>query len=85
MAPCLGTRADETHLAYENVEKLGEFIDLCFAQKIAHGEDTRIVLLREDAAGQVGTVLEHGGELENIEVAAARTDAGLKIEDIVFA
>ena len=85
MTPRLGAGTHEAHLAQEDIGELGKLVDLGLAQEIAHGQNTRIVFLREDAARQVGTVFEHGGELKNVEVAAAKADAGLQVEDIVLA
>ena len=75
-APRLGAGVDEAHLAQEDVDKLRKFIDLRLSQKIAHRKYARIILLSEDAPWQVGTVFEHGGEFEYIEVAAAQADTG---------
>ena len=47
----LGPRANHAHLANKDIGKLGQLVDLGFSQEFTHGEDARIVLLGEHAAG----------------------------------
>ncbi len=56
VSPRLRPGADEAHLSDKDVGELGQLVNLRLAQKLAHREDARIVLLGEDATGQARAV-----------------------------
>jgi hypothetical protein len=43
--------------------KLGQLVDLGLAQELAHRQHARVILHRDRASADVGTVLQHGGKL----------------------
>ncbi len=83
--PCLGAGAHDAHLADQDVDQLGQFIDFGLAQKPPHGQNPGIVLLGEHAAGHVGAVFQHGGELQHPKIAPTLADARLEIKNVVLA
>jgi len=65
----LGPRADERHLAAQDVEKLRQLVDARAAQDAAHGRDARVVLHGELRAVRL-RVHDHGAELDEGETLA---------------
>lgn len=80
-----GAEADDAHLAYEDVYKLGQLVYLCLSEEFAHRKHARVVFVGIQSAGQVRRIQEHGGELEEVEVPALAADAALAVEDVVLA
>ena len=71
-----GARADKAHVAFEDVEKLRQFVQPCFADKAADARDAVVADL-----GELGTVLlgigAHAAEFVNLKFAAALSDTVL--------
>lgn len=82
--PCLGPRADNAHLPDQDIRQLGKFVDFCLSEKAPHGQNARVIFLREHAAREVGAVFQHSREFENVKIAAAFSHTRLKIENVVF-
>ncbi len=71
--------ADEGHIALEDVEQLGEFIERGGAQELAH--EGGALLIRQELAFRIASV-GHGAEFDDAEGLAAAADAGLQEEGI---
>src|ERR1019366_9044422 len=76
----LGAGADDGHLAFEDVEELGQLVEADGAKKAADFGDAGIVLLCPYGAGGEFGVDAHGTELVHGEERAIETDAGLAVE-----
>ena len=72
------TRADEMHVAREDVPKLRQFIDFVFAEESAGARHSRISR-RRDHRALAGTV--HGAQFDQAKNLAVLTDAILAKED----
>src|ERR1700687_1987763 len=75
----LRTGADEAHVSQQNVDELGEFVDLCFAQPFPEWRDPRVSLRCQEWAG-AGWALVHGSKLEDLERPTKLTDSHLPKE-----
>lgn len=75
-----GARSDDGHVAPEDVEELGEFVDAEFAEPAAEGGDAGVVAGGPDGAGSGFGVHVHGAELEDFEDFAVVADAFLAVE-----
>jgi hypothetical protein len=72
---------DEGHLAEEDVEELGEFVEAGFAEESSDGGGSRVVVGGPDGAGVIFGVWDHGSEFEDADAAAANAGADLGVED----
>jgi hypothetical protein len=86
-----GARADEAHVAEEDVDQLGKLVNAGAAEEAADAGDAGIVLHLEDGAAHFIKGLEggffllgvndHGAEFEEAEAAAIHADAFLDEKD----
>lgn len=76
----LGTRAHEAHVADEDVDELGQFVEFVAADDVAGAGDARVAATDGDEAAAVGAGT-HAAEFVETEVAAAASYAHLTVED----
>ena len=76
----LGAGADGAHFAFEDVQELGEFVYVGFAQEFADAGDAVIVFLGPDGAVPFGFG-DHGAEFVHPERAPAFANSLLGVED----
>src|SRR3569623_216512 len=76
----LGTRADEAHVAEENVEYLRQLVDAGAPDKTSGERDAAVVLAGPARLAVFFRVDAHAAELEDGEFAAALADAVLAVE-----
>ncbi len=84
MALNQGAGPHKTHLTYEDIDKLWELIYLGRPQKVAHGEDARVIFLGYKTTGKIGAIFKHGGKFYDIKGLAIPTYSGLEIKNIVL-
>ncbi len=77
--------ADDAHVAFEDIDELGQLVDFGFAQETAHRQHPRIPAGRVQSAAQVRTRLEHGGEFPDVEGGVVQTDPLLEIKNLMLA
>src|SRR5213079_1607287 len=76
----LGARADEAHVAHENVEKLRQLVETDATQPFADSGDTGVANDRPDRTRSVFSVSPHRSEFVEDEDAPILTDALLAKE-----
>src|SRR5690606_15894699 len=76
----LGARSDKVHLAPDDVQDLGQFVQMRPAEEAADRRDTTVLLARPDGAAQVLGVLAHRAELVDREDTAVEAHPALAIE-----
>ena len=79
------TRADDGHVAKEDVEYLRKLVYLSLPEEASERQDSRIALGRVQAASHVGAVQEHGREFQDLEVPVSVAYSVLSIEDVMLA
>ena len=62
----LGTRAHQAHVAHEHVPQLRQLVDLGVAQEVPDPGDP-LILAHRDAGAELGGVVHHGPELDDVE------------------
>jgi len=77
----LGAWADHTHVAEEDVEELGEFVESAGAQEASDAGDAGVGGLGVFIARLLGGAAAHGAQFVEFEGAAVLADAGLGEED----
>src|SRR5208282_565063 len=77
----LGARADDTHVAFEDVEELGQFIEVRFAQEGADPGPARIVVGGPAGVALFAAADAHGAEFEHAEDAPVEAYAILNKKD----
>lgn len=83
VAGILGSRADDAHLALEDVDELWQFIQGGLAQEAADPSESRIIWgIEAEAVGiaDVGGIHDHGAELVAGEGLAVLAHPGLAEE-----
>jgi hypothetical protein len=75
-----GTGSDEAHFTFENIDQLGEFIQMPAAQEAPNAGDPGIVLTGEDGSGLLFRIMVHRAEFVEGEFSAALSDPSLAIE-----
>src|SRR5262245_59754264 len=73
-------RPDQAHLAANDVEQLGQFIDPQFANPSAHSRYARIAFVGPDRAVRLG-VHAHRTELDDPERLVMKPDPFLQVKD----
>lgn len=76
----LGARADEAHVAVEDVPDLRQFVEAGGADEGADARDARVVVGRELRAGEFLSVDAHRAELVDLVGLAEATGADLAVE-----
>ena len=79
------TRSHDAHVAEEDVEYLGYFVDLRLAKELPERQHARVAGRGVESAHHVRAVSEHGGELPDLKMTVVVADAGLAVEDVMFA
>ena len=79
------TRSHDTHVAEEDVEYLGDFVDFRLAEELPERQYTRITRRGVESARHVRAVQKHSGELPDLEMPVIVADAVLAVEDVMFA
>ena len=69
-----GAGADETHIAAQNVDELGQFVNAGGTEQFAHASDAGVILAGIDAAAGVLGVDLHTAELQHLKHATVPTD-----------
>ncbi len=80
----LRPRPGDAHVAQPDVEQLRQLVDLALAQPAPHRQYPRIVVHRQLAGADVGAVLEHGRELEQVEGLPPLAHPRLAIKDLAL-
>src|SRR4051794_30217677 len=74
-------RADDRHLAAEDVDEVGDLVERGAAEEPTGSGDARVVAVDDFAdADRVGA-LDHRPQLPHLELAAAEADAALAVDD----
>lgn len=76
----LGPRADEAHVADEDVPNLRQFVEACRADEGSDFRDARVVVGRELRAGVFFGVDAHGAEFIDLIILAEAANADLAVE-----
>src|SRR5439155_22935105 len=76
-----GPRPDEAHLAFQDVQELGQFIDPRASEETPNARYARIVDACPARLAIHLRVLRHAAELKQRELGASRTDPLLSIDD----
>src|SRR5262249_15169112 len=71
----MGARADDTHMSYQDVQKLGDLIQVGFPEEAAHSGNPRVVVERLFCIGLIVHV--HRTEFQAGERTAQKTDTAL--------
>ena len=77
----LGPRADDAHVALEDVDELGQLIQTAFSDNAADGRDARVILAGGEACDAVLLGVDtHGTELDDLEYLSVYRESLLLIE-----
>ena len=79
------TRSHDAHVTEKDVENLGNLVDLRLTEELPERQHARVACSRVETARHVRTVPEHRGELPDLEMTVMVADAGLAVEDVMFA
>jgi hypothetical protein len=80
-AKCVRARADDAHVALEDVQQLRQFVDAGTADDLADARDPIVVARRRARTCAVAVVNAHAAELHQAEHLVAATDPDLAEED----
>ena len=76
----LGAGADKAHLAAQNVQELGELVEVGAAEQAAEGGAARVVVGGEGGAALEFGIEAHGADLDDVEEAAVNPHPLLAVE-----
>jgi hypothetical protein len=78
-------RADDRHLALEDVDQVGDLVERGAAQQGADARDARVALGDREARAHVLGAADHRAQLEDVELAAVLADAALAVDRVALA
>lgn len=79
VVPHFGTRPDKTHVAFQHVDKLGQFVEFQLADYVAAAGDTRVAAADGYKAAFVAAHT-HGAEFEDAEIAVVAAYTHLSVK-----
>src|SRR5690606_34333414 len=77
----LGTRPNESHIAFQHIENLRQLINPDFSNKRSNASHAGVVLLSPDRLASLFCINAHAAELNDIKALAIEADSLLLIEN----